>query len=154
MPYLIDGHNLIPKVPGLSLEQEDDEIQLIQLLSNFAARSRKEVEVYFDNAAAGQKGPRRFGKVSAFFVPSRQTADHAIRLRLERLGKTARNWIVISSDMAVQSSAKMYHAEAVKSETFAQQLMNMQNREQKREIDISQQEIDEWLILFNKKQKK
>ena len=28
MPYIIDGHNLIPNVPGLDLNKIDDEIQL------------------------------------------------------------------------------------------------------------------------------
>ena len=31
MPYLIDGHNLIPKM-GLKLADLDDEMQLIELL--------------------------------------------------------------------------------------------------------------------------
>ena len=35
MPYLIDGHNLIPKVAGLSLKAVDDEMQLIELLQEF-----------------------------------------------------------------------------------------------------------------------
>ena len=47
MHYLIDGHNLIARVPGLSLADPDDEVKLLQLLkiganeisSKFAASS-------------------------------------------------------------------------------------------------------------------
>ena len=35
MPYLIDGHNLIPKVRGLSLQSMDDEMELVELLQEF-----------------------------------------------------------------------------------------------------------------------
>ena len=34
MPYLIDGHNLIPKL-GLRLDLPDDEMQLIGILQEF-----------------------------------------------------------------------------------------------------------------------
>jgi hypothetical protein len=36
MPYLIDGHNLIPKLIGFSLRAMDDEEQLIPLLQTFS----------------------------------------------------------------------------------------------------------------------
>ena len=35
MSYLIDGHNLIPKIPGLTLRQMDDENELIEILQRF-----------------------------------------------------------------------------------------------------------------------
>ena len=50
MPYLIDGHNLIPKIPGLSLEMLDDEDRLIELLQEFARVRRQRIEVFFDQA--------------------------------------------------------------------------------------------------------
>ncbi len=106
MPYLIDGHNLIPKIPGLSLQAEDDEQQLITLLLEFCRLQRKQVEVYFDNAPPGGVRARNFGNVIARFVRQGSTADQAIRQRLERLGRAARNWTVVSSDLAVQTEAR------------------------------------------------
>ncbi|MBP1702274.1 MAG: hypothetical protein H6Q38_1381, partial [Chloroflexi bacterium] len=41
MPYIVDGHNLIPKIPGLSLRAIDDEMQLIELLQEFCRVQRK-----------------------------------------------------------------------------------------------------------------
>ena len=95
MPYLIDGHNLIPKVAGLSLKAVDDEMQLIELLQEFcrigASRWR-----YFDNSPPGQPGSGAFGPVTARFVREGRTADDAIAARLKRLGRSARNWTVVS----------------------------------------------------------
>ena len=54
MPYIIDGHNLIPRIPDLSLQDIDDEMQLVEMLQDFCRISRKKVEVYFDNAPPGQ----------------------------------------------------------------------------------------------------
>ena len=97
MPYLIDGHNLIPKLAGFSLSAMDDEMQLISLLQTFSRVRRQPVEVYFDRAPAGHAGVRRFGTITAHFVPSSRTADDAIRERLARLGADARNWRVVSA---------------------------------------------------------
>jgi len=43
MPYLIDGHNLIPKIPGLRLDQLDDEQSLFALLDDYFKQIRKKL---------------------------------------------------------------------------------------------------------------
>lgn len=40
MPYLIDGHNLIPKL-GLRLDSMDDEMELVAILQEYARLERK-----------------------------------------------------------------------------------------------------------------
>jgi len=153
MPYIIDGHNLIPKVPGLSLKAVDDEIQLIELLQEFCRDSRKKVEVYFDRAPAGQMRVRKFGMVTAHFVREGTTADLAIQRALKRLGREARNWTVISSDLAVQASARAARAQFLTSEAFAALLLetlygSSQEGEEKRELPIDSQELEDWLRIF------
>jgi uncharacterized protein len=106
MPYIIDGHNLIPKLPGLELSDIDDESRLIELLQEFCRRQRKRVEVYFDNAPPVERRAQSFGAVTARFVRQGTTADAAIRARLARLGRSARNWTVVSSDQEVQAAAR------------------------------------------------
>ena len=44
MPYLIDGHNLIPKL-GLRLDSMDDEMELIAILQEFCRVERRQVDV-------------------------------------------------------------------------------------------------------------
>ena len=41
MPFLIDGHNLIPHIRGLSLSQLDDELALLGLLNSFLKGTQK-----------------------------------------------------------------------------------------------------------------
>lgn len=155
MPYIIDGHNLIPKVPGLNLKAVDDELQLIELLQEFCRSVRKNVEIYFDNAPPGLASTRRFGRVTARFVRQGTTADDAIRERLRRLGGEAHNWTVVSSDQAVQSAARAVRAQVVSSEDFVGLLRQSistirpgQDTEKDRVAPLSPNELKDWLDLF------
>ncbi len=149
MPYLVDGHNLIPKL-GLRLDAPDDEMQLIGILQEFARLSRREAHVFFDGAPAGQARTKRLAVVTAHFVRIGRTADDAIKAELKRLGPAARNWIVISSDRVVQTEARAVHATVISSEEFATQLRRVQSSGQRNEgeRELTPEEIDEWLKLF------
>lgn len=153
MPYIIDGHNIIPKIPGLYLDALDDEVQLIEMLQDFCRKRRKKVEVYFDNAPPGQLRVRKYGAVTAHFVRSGQTADAAIHARLQRLGGAARNWTVVSSDQAVQASAKAARAQALSGEAFTQELTRAMEDtpaeiDNQGEKDLTPDELEDWLKLF------
>lgn len=154
MPYLIDGHNLIPKT-GLRLDSPDDEMELIAILKEFARLTRQpQVEVYFDGAPPGQAGTRKLGKVQAHFVRLGQTADSAIRARLNRMANEARNWIIVSSDHEVQNAARNVHAQFISSEEFVKILRSAMNSAPKANTDdkkLSAQEVDEWLKLFRER---
>jgi len=155
MAYIIDGHNLIPKIPGLSLDAADDEEQLILLLQEFCRRTQKKVEVYFDNAPPGQSRARNYGIVTARFIREGSTADDAIRSRLARMGRSARNWTVVSSDHEVQASALSARARSITSEEFAAQLLqslsNLTSDSNKdRENPLSPDEVEDWIELFRK----
>ena len=152
MPYIIDGHNLIPKVPGLSLEDLDDEQQLVNLLQDFCRVKQRKVEVFFDNAPAGSSGARTFGCVVARFIRQGRTADQAILEKLRRLEGDARNWTVVSSDREVRNSARSVRAKSMRVEEFAQELIGLttdrSQQMQEHDADLSKQEVDEWLELF------
>ncbi len=156
MPYLIDGHNLIPKIPGLSLQAIDDEVQLMKRLKVFCRQHRKRVDVYFDNAPVGQSRTRKFGSVTAHFVRQGMTADAAIYARLRSLKRSARNWTVVSSDREVQAAARAANAQVISSEVFAQELEQPAKEEisvpsgpeSDANLALSQEEIDGWLRLF------
>lgn len=152
MPYLIDGHNLIPKL-GLRLDSMDDEMELIAILKEFCRLEHRQVEVYFDGAPTSQAGTRKLGAVTAHFTPLTTTADNAIRNRLKKLGKAAKNWTVVSSDRQVQAEARAAHAEVLSSESFAKTLMQAMNsaRVSKGERVVSKEEVAEWLKLFGGK---
>ena len=151
MPYLIDGHNLIPKL-GLRLDSFDDEMELIAILQEFCRRERKQVDVYFDGAPAAQAGSRKLGAITAHFVRLGATADDAIRLRLKSLGKSAKNWSVVSSDRRVQVEASAARAEVISSEAFATMLNEASAAAPKAgaERKLSNDEVEEWMRIFQK----
>ena len=153
MPYMIDGHNLIPKVRGLSLGSLDDELALIGQLQAFARTSRQKIEVYFDKAAPGGAGTRRFGTLTAHFVRQGSSAADAIRARLQRLGKEARNWRVVSSDRQVQAEARSRGAQTVSSEDFAVQMAAAFDQAQgqgepRSGQSVPAEEVDYWMGVF------
>jgi predicted RNA-binding protein with PIN domain len=137
----------------LSLQQIDDEQHLVEMLQEFCRRQRKQVEVYFDNAPPGGVRARNLGSVTARFVRQGTTADSAIRRRLANLGRSARNWIVVSSDHAVQAEARAAHARVIPSETFARLLTqalddSWVDQGENVETVLNPEEVDNWLQLF------
>ena len=153
MPYLIDGHNLIPKV-GLRLDSPDDEMELVAILQEFARLKRQKVEVYFDGAPIGQAGTQSLGTIRAHFVKLGQTADNAIRIRLNKMKKEAKNWTVVSSDREVQIMARVTQAEFLSSEEFVKLLSKVRNSAPKANSDdkkLSSTEVVEWLKIFQDK---
>jgi predicted RNA-binding protein with PIN domain len=152
MPYLIDGHNLIPKI-GLHLDSLDDELELIRLLQEYCRLSRSQAEVYFDNAPAGQPSRRKHGLVTAHFVRRPLIADEAIRQRIAKLGRAAKNWTVVSSDRRVQAEARTAKAKVISSDEFARQMRStLQNKPASAgESAMDERELNEWLELFGKR---
>jgi predicted RNA-binding protein with PIN domain len=149
MPYLIDGHNLIGRIPGLRLDDLDDEKALIEMLQGFCQQTGKEAEVYFDRSASGHARARVHGRVTARFVRSGETADQAISRHLKRLGNAATNWTVVSSDHEVQNAAKRARARLIDSGAFSRDLLSGSDAIGKGDDpNISQDEVDEWLDLF------
>ena len=155
MPYLIDGHNLIPKL-GLRLDSPDDEMELVAILQEFSRLERRQVEVYFDGAPTPHAGTRKLGTVTAHFVPLGTTADNAIRRRVNKMGKSAKNWTVVSSDRQVQADARAAQADITSSDAFAILLRQARTSSPKPAEDrkLSRQEVDDWLKLFEQKKHK
>ena len=153
MPYLVDGHNLIPYIPGLSLKDMDDEIALINLLQGFSSQHKTRVEVYFDQAPAARAGSRSFGSVKAHFVRQDSTADKAMINRLSRMGKDAKNWTVVTSDREILVEAKSAHSQTLKSAEFAAELRransgNSSDPDKQDTPEVSDGEVDYWLGQF------
>jgi hypothetical protein len=151
--YLIDGHNLIPHIPGIALSDPDDEMKLIQQLQGYCQKKRKRVTVYFDRAPAGQADVRQFGLVRAVFVREGVTADEAIMDNLSKMGKRARNVTVISSDRQVRQAARAVHSKVISSEVFAAEVtavFNVEPQMDPRNRLLSQEEVAAWEDLFRR----
>ena len=152
MSYLIDGHNLIPHLPGLSLSQIDDEMRLVEWLQGYCQKKRRDVEVFFDQAPPGFLPTRKFGRVTAHFVRQGSTADAAIQGRLLRMGKSARNDSVVSSDRQVQAAARQAHAQVIPSDVFASELVRLSEEAQagpQADLESSKEDIAYWEDQFS-----
>jgi uncharacterized protein len=153
VPFIIDGHNLIPKIAGIDLSDADDEMQLVEMLQDFCRITRKKVEVYFDNAPPGQPRKRQFGNVSVNFIRAGSSADQAIKHKISQLKRSAANWTLVSSDLDIQSYARRAKAKISSSEQFAAHLMQILSQadagqQDNDRQDLSANDLQEWFKLF------
>ena len=91
--------------------------------------------------------------VTAHFVRKPLIADTAIRLRLKKLGKAAKNWTVVSSDHAIQMDAHAMGARSISSEQFAETVMQMLRSgpaPSQTEDGMSAHELEEWVKFFDR----
>lgn len=150
MHYLIDGHNLIPHVAGLSLADPDDESKLIERLNAFARARKARITVFFDRAPKGMAGTRPCGNLKAVFVPVNSTADQAIMQALAKLKSAARNVTVVTSDRMIQAAARARHASILTSQDFARQMEEAaQTIRPATQTAMSAEELQDWLKLFD-----
>ena len=154
MPYIIDGHNLIPKIPGLGLDEIDDEIKLVKMLQDYCRARGVKAEVFFDKAHLGGQNHQVRHPVTVHFARSGVTADTLIERRLEKLAGAARNYTVVSSDRQVQAAARAKRAEVCPSEEFARMMSGKVGQgssmaEDYEKPDPEQEDLDEWMRLFD-----
>ncbi len=151
MQYIIDGHNLIPHVRGLSLQDLDDEQALIEVLTPFLRATSSRALVFFDRAAPGHEGKRNFGLVQAVFVPASQSADAAIENHIQKLGASARNQTLVSSDRRVQAAGRSRYMTILTSAELAQKIQAQAGTYASQtavEPRLSPEEIARWEELF------
>ena len=157
MNYLIDGHNLIARTPGLSLADPDDEAKLVQLLRRWTvADPRRRVTVIFDaGLPAGESKQLSGGGVKAIFAPNNSTADALLIRRIEAIGNPP-EFVVVSSDGAVAAAATRRRVAVQRSEAFAAAMMSDRRfggstppkSERPESPPMSGDELREWLALF------
>lgn len=151
MPYLIDGHNLMRQCADLPLDDPRSAIELALRLQRFSGGGRKQIVVYYDGGQFGEADPPPRAGVTLRFVRKPREADDAIGDHLRRLGKTAPNWTVVSSDHKVQAAARQARARVIDSRSFARLLESVpgsSSANAKPESTLSPEEIDDWLEIF------
>jgi uncharacterized protein len=91
--------------------------------------------------------------VTAHFVRRPDIADEAIRRRVAKLGASAKNWTVVSSDRRVQAEARSAKAKVMSSDEFAQKVrLTLQNKAASgSESVMDEKELNDWLELFGKR---
>ena len=161
MRYLIDGHNLIAKMPDISLEDPDDEAKLvIRLRSWTAAGNNRKVSLFFDGGLpGGQEAYLSSTSVNVIFATAGTTADDLMIYRIRRVPNPA-EFKVVTSDIEVKRAADMYKIKTISANAFASQLNqetghkyggqndDKTTEDANRESPLNDQEIAEWLEIF------
>jgi predicted RNA-binding protein with PIN domain len=148
MPYLIDGHNLIGRFPGIELSDPEDERKMLEVLAVYARHSRRKAVVFFDRGMPGARPHLRAGRmITAHFVPSPRKADDAI-LDYLRECRDARRYTVVSSDSEVRDRARRAGAKVISSEEFAREVLASVRTGEKEKPSEAPKDIEEWLRLF------
>jgi predicted RNA-binding protein with PIN domain len=146
---MIDGHNLIGKLPGLSLQDPDDEEKLVRLLVSYQARTGKKVTVVFDPGGSfALPQSRHVGGVGVVFAPQGSSADAVITRRVRR-DRNPRGWSVVTSDRALAKTVVREGARVLSAEAFAQELgMLSAAPPDWKDTPPSSEEVESWLAMF------
>lgn len=155
MHYLIDGHNLIARMPDISLADPDDEVQLILRLRGWTARSQKQqVTLFFDGGIPGGKNVKlSTTPVQVIFASTGQTADSLIRSAIQKVQNPS-EFVLVSSDQQIVAAAMARNMKHMRSDRFAQYLSRQwQDTLPGPTISdekpvLSEAEVAEWLALF------
>lgn len=160
MTLLIDGHNLIGFLPDISLEDEDDERQLVMRLRNYRAHTRRPIIVVFDKGALPGSTPNLSGAgVKVIFAREDSSADAVILERL-RTASNPRAWTVVTGDRELAGRARQRGAEVLSPADFAARLQRPPppvrrhksrrggEDEGEKPSHIRVDDVDQWLALF------
>jgi len=157
--FIIDGHNLIGSglVPGIRLDQEDDEWRLVQWLRGRQPRLRQAIVVVFDGGVPGgwSRSLSGGGVQVIFAAAHRSKADNVILNRL-RAEMPRSNVTVVTNDAVLRQAVLGLRAQVMRADEFLARI----NRTPKRrsaplpsarpEPQLSPKELEEWLRLFGK----
>lgn len=152
MHYLIDGHNLIAKMPDISLADPNDEVKLVLRLKSWSAGSRRRrITVVFDSGLpGGQSRALSSGSVKVLFASTGSSAD-AILIRRIRNVQNPAEYTLVTSDREVIKAAQTRNMPRISAESFAAQIQ-ASNKGAKSDSALapflSAEEVEEWLKLF------
>lgn len=156
MHYLIDGHNLIAKMPDIDLADPDDEAQLVLRLRSWTAASRKRrVTVYFDGGLPGGPAHDLSGaRLKVIFASAGRSADDLILRQIRKI-KNPPEATVVTSDREILTAAERRKMPTISSEIFAESLEEEASERARPEPSakpdepsLSEEEVAQWLELF------
>lgn len=154
--YLIDGHNLIGRMPDISLSDPHDEAMLVRRLIGFNARTRKKIVVVFDCGIPAGRSHLSTPNVEVVFARPQSSADDLMIGRIQRAANP-QQWIVVSGDQRVRAAAAAQGMRAYTSADFAPMLKiappvtkddDPALHPATLDVRLSPREVDEWLREF------
>lgn len=154
MPTLIDGHNLIGRLPDIDLADPNDEARLVAKLKTYCARTGRKVTVIFDHGMPGGKSHELSGGgVDARFAPVGRSADAVLRERI-RKSRNPRGLTIVTSDRGIIARAESRGARVVRSEDFAEQLAGGTGDDVQEDEKPAAGDVAYWMARFARRQEK
>ena len=150
MPFIIDGHNLIGKLPGLSLADPDDEQKLVVMLRGYLTRAKKRGTVVFDRGQLTDQRSLTTSTLSVRFARPPRTADDVI-VELVRADRNPRGLTVITSDARVQAAVRERGATVREAASFARELLAAPVTSDQKEKGLSNAEVEFWEQQFKRR---
>ena len=164
MIFLIDGHNLIGKMPDIHLSDPDDEQKLVSRLSDWAGQDkRRRLMVYFDAGEFGGMGDMLSRpSVRVQFSRIGKTADSMI-VKFMQSVKNAQEFTLVTSDREIIFAARKRRIGYILSEEFVllvqEDLKGFDAEKEQKEpeeagseadVDVSAAEVQQWMSAFEK----
>lgn len=144
--YIIDGNNLIGKIPEIkslqNIDPQNSREKLAFILDRYFSKSKQKVSLHFDGFA---KDPIKTSKVNITYSDNK-TADEKIREQIER-AKNPKLITVVTSDLTLSEFAKVCSCSVIKSEKFAAKLSSAEKGLSEEDI-IKDMSTDEFKKIF------
>jgi len=144
--YIIDGNNLIGKIPALMKIQKKDKQssreKLALMLQRYFLNKKANVTLHLDGFAVTKINAGRIKIIYSENI----TADEKIKNQIEK-SKSPRTITVITSDSNLTQFAKVCSCKVIPSEDFAKQLNNKSQDDEQTIID-SMKNDDEFKKFF------
>lgn len=155
--YIIDGYNLIHKMPDLKNLLNDDlegaRDGLMQRLSSFRQATNAKITVVFDGASSILQHPSSFGGMKMIFSKYPEKADPVIKRMVDE--QHDENLYIVTSDREIQNYAKLYSVQSISSQNFISEMHSAIQTEidEKGDIPVSEEEVSSMLELFQNARK-
>lgn len=153
--YLVDGYNLLFKLPGKHHSLEIKRRALLDLLEKQIAEFDLSVTIVFDGA---QRDPllsvrSHFKSMEVVYTAANQTADDYI---FDRIAEHPRRHIVVTSDRDLATKCKALGAQTQKIQEFLTSLVTKHHKVKRRNrpfpaFQDSPADIDRLLKIFEKR---
>jgi len=161
MIVLIDGHNLIGRMPDIQLSDPDDEAKLLARLRVYQVRTGHQLEVFFDPGLSYRSPDRQsLPGLTVYWLAPGQQADSMITRRMLQ-HPNSRELLVVTADRALQKVAREQGAQVIDSGQFVRELQappRRRNRRPRRQVvcepPLSEDETKYWMAVFRRSSKR
>ena len=149
--YIIDGNNVIGKIPELFRIQKNDKQrpreQLVYLLQRYFRNKKINLTLHFDGFANTQLSLSK-GKI--VYSENRQ-ADSLIKENIERI-VNRKNIILVTSDNELKNFGKACGCSIISSKDFGVMLTQSSSPDEEKSRTEEINDIEEWKRIFSGKQ--